>query len=290
MLSSYRTTCDAVADTLVRASTRFRSDQLAAYEAALQGESNEQARWVLMNILENAHKGESASLPLCDDTGIPHVFIEIGDEAELPVGFFAAVQEGIKEGLRRLPGRPMAVKGNTDAERIAQSAGLYAEPEKLETAPLQTKSIKGKKIRLTVLMLGGGPEIRGKTLPVFHQHSLDVVVDEMVSWAVAGASRLGCLPCVPAFGMGRTNLEAAVLAVEAMKEGNFLSQSPLEQKITAAVNDQSQAGPLGLGGRTTALATFIKVGPLRASGVRIVSLRLGCCFDPRRATYEWPLS
>ena len=68
-----------------------------------------------------------------------------------------------------------------------------------------------------------------------------------------------------------------------MKNGNFLVQSDMEKKITEEVNKEGY-GALGLGGRTSVLATFIKVGPQRASGVRIVSLRVGCCFDPRRAT------
>jgi len=71
-----------------------------------------------------------------------------------------------------------------------------------------------------------------------------------------------------------------------MKDGDLLEQSDLEQYITDEVN-KSNVGPLGVGGSTTALGTFIKVGPQRASGVRVVSLRVGCCFDPRKATYQW---
>ena len=70
--------------------------------------------------------------------------------------------------------------------------------------------------------------------------------------------------------------------MEAMAKGNFLVQSEMEQRITDAVN-QSGYGALGLGGNTTVLGTFVKVGPQRASGIRVVSMRLGCCFDPRRA-------
>ena len=64
---------------------------------------------------------------------------------------------------------------------------------------------------------------------------------------------------------------------------SFTSQNEMEQRITDELNN-TRVGALGLGGDTSVLATFIKVGPLRASGVRIISLRVGCCFDPRRAT------
>jgi fumarate hydratase subunit alpha len=50
--------------------------------------------------------------------------------------------------------------------------------------------------------------------------------------------------------------------------------------------NESNVGALGLGGKTSVLATFAKVGPQRASGVRIVALRPCCCFEPRRATVE----
>ncbi|WP_372995022.1 fumarate hydratase [Lutispora sp.] len=278
----YDEVVNKTAETLVKASTTFRPDQIEAYERAVKNEDNPHAKWVLNNILENANIAENKLFPLCDDTGIPHVFLEIGDECELPAGFFAAVEEGVAKGLRQLPGRPMAVLGD-DKQRISQSAGLSSDPGDLAMAPIQIRHIPGKKIQLTVLMLGGGPEIRGKTQRVFHKHSVDTVLEEMIAWAKDGVEKLGCQPCILGFGIGRTNVEASSLALEAMKNGNFLVQSDMEKKITEAVNKEGY-GALGLGGRTSVLATFIKVGPQRASGVRVVSLRVGCCFDPRRAT------
>ncbi|MGA2404554.1 MAG: fumarate hydratase, partial [Syntrophobacteraceae bacterium] len=68
-----------------------------------------------------------------------------------------------------------------------------------------------------------------------------------------------------------------------MKEGDLSEQSLLEARVTELIN-ATGVGPLGLGGKTTALGTFLKVGPMRASGVRIVSARPCCCFEPRRAT------
>lgn len=276
---------DKVASTLVKAGSSFHCDQVAAYERAIEAEDNERAKWVLRNILDNAAAGDCGKLPLCDDTGIPHLFLEVGNDAVLPAGFMPAVKEGVRLGLRQLPGRPMAVRGE-GIERIDQALGMYDDPGMLEPAPIQIRSISGSIIRLTILMYGGGPEIRGKTLRVFHKHSLNTVKQEMISWGLEGAKLLGCLPAVLAFGIGRSNVEAASLSLEAMAKGNFLEQSDMETEITSAIND-SGVGPLGVGGRTTVLGTFVRIGPQRASGVRIVSLRVGCCFDPRRATWEW---
>ena len=71
--------------------------------------------------------------------------------------------------------------------------------------------------------------------------------------------------------------------MEAMATGNYNIQSDFENEISERVN-KANIGPLGLGGITSVLATFAKVGPQRASGVRIVALRPCCCFEPRRAS------
>jgi fumarate hydratase subunit alpha len=267
---------------LIRAGTSFRVDQAEAYRKAIRMEDNANARWVLEQILENSRIAEANRSPLCDDTGIPHVFIEVGEEAVLPCGWIGAIERGIAHGLRIMPGRPMAIRGD-DIERVEQSLGPYEDPSELLSAPLLIREVPGRNFKLTVLMLGGGPEIRARTFRVFHKRSMDVVLGEAANWVASEVKSLGCTPCVAAIGIGRTHMEASALMLEAMKEGDLGVQSPLEAKVTGFINE-TRVGPLGLGGQTTALGTFLKVGPLRASGVRIVSARPCCCFEPRRAT------
>jgi len=132
-------------------------------------------------------------------------------------------------------------------------------------------------------LLGGGPEIRAKTYRVFHKRSIDNVLKTASGWMAEDIKNLGCTPCIPAIGIGRTHMEASALMLEAMKEGDLLQQSVREKMVTKWINAQ-KVGPLGLGGSTTALGAFIKVGPARASGVRIVSIRPCCCVEPRKAT------
>lgn len=273
---------EAVKKCLIKAGTTFRKDQLDAYRNAIRKEKNENAKWVLEKILENAKIAGEKIFPLCDDTGIPHVFVEIGEEVTLPKGWLSAIRNGVAQGLRIMPGRPMAVKGNP-VERVEQSKGLFNDPGKLSLAPVIVKSAKGNQLKITVLLLGGGPEIRAKTYRVFHQRSIDVVLREVAGWASSEMKNLGCTPCVLAIGIGRSHMEASALMLEAMKEGNLNRQNQWEKKVTEMINS-TKVGPLGLGGKTTALGTFINIGPLRASGVRIVSMRPCCCFEPRKAT------
>ena len=273
---------EAVKTSLVKAGTTFRADQVDAYRNAIQGEKNENAKWVLETVLENARIAKKNRFPLCDDTGIPHVFAEIGKEVTLPKDWLTAIYEGVAEGLRQMPGRSMAVRGNPQ-ERVEQSKGLYKDPGRLLPAFVISKPMSGNKLKITVLLLGGGPEIRAKTYRVFHKRSLGVVLKEVAGWITSEVENLGCTPCIPAIGIGRTHVESSALMLEAMQRGNLNRQTRWEKEVTAQINS-TNIGPLGVGGNTTALGTFIKIGPLRASGVRIVSVRPCCCFEPRRAT------
>lgn len=275
---------EKVCDCLVRAGSTFREDQKEAYRRAIAKEPGTSSCWVMQQVLDNALVAEKNRGPLCDDTGIPHIFIEVGPNRQVSGDILAQIHVGIEAGLRKLPGRPMAIMGD-DYHRIDQSGGLNPDSGALAPSPILIKPVDEDVLRLTVLMLGGGPAIRGITQRVFHKHSVQVVIDEIVARAIPAVSQLGCSPCTLAVGIGRSQFEATSMMMEAMAKGNYDVQSEFEKTITDRVNE-SNVGALGLGGKTSVLATFAKIGPQRASGVRIVALRPCCCFEPRRATVE----
>ena len=275
---------EKVAGCLLRAGSTFREDQKEAYRRAIADEKMESSCWVMRQVLDNAMVAEEHRSPLCDDTGIPHLLLEVGKNKAVTGELLEQIKEGVRQGLRQLPGRPMAIKGD-DYARIDQSGGLDEDSGALAASPILIKPVDEDVIRLTVLMLGGGPAIRGITQRVFHKHSVDVVIDEIVNRAIPAVTQLGCSPCTLAIGIGRSQFEATSLMMEAMAKGNFGVQSDFEKRITDKVNE-AEIGPLGLGGKHSVLATFAKIGPQRASGVRIVALRPCCCFEPRRASVE----
>ena len=276
---------EKVAACLVKAGSTFREDQKEAYCKAISTESNDRSCWVMKQVLDNALVAEKKCSPLCDDTGIPHIYIEIGNNRALTGQMMKDIKAGVREGLRRLPGRPMSIKGD-DYARIDQSGGLDEDSGALAPSPFLIRDCEDDDaLRLTVLMLGGGPAIRGITQRIFHKHNVQVVIDEIVSRAISAVSQLGCSPCTLAVGIGRSQFEATSMMMEAMAKGNYNEQSDFEKIITERVNE-SNTGALGLGGKTSVLATFAKIGPQRASGVRIVALRPCCCFEPRRATVD----
>ena len=275
---------EAVCEALVQADSTFREDKMQAYCKASQAETNEKAKWVLDTIIENAKAAEKNRSPLCDDTGIPHLVLEVGPDCAVTGRLLDEIREGIKEGLRKLPGRPMGIMGN-DSQRIDQSGGLDPDSAGVECAPVLIRNCDENVIRLHILMFGGGPAIRAITYRVLHKHSTQAVLDEIVKRASEGVNQLGCTPCTLAVGIGRSHFEAASMMLEAQVDGRYDIQSDMENEITRRVNEIS-SGPLGLGGKTSVLATFMKVGPQRASGVRIVCVRPACCFEPRIATVD----
>ena len=293
------TLIEKVQDAVVNAGSSYSEDRLSAYEKALKVEEslgNENAVWALEQMIENFKVAKEKKLPLCDDTGIPHVLIQVGKNREIPKGFFNDINIGIAKGLDKLPGRPMAVKGN-DIERIEQSKGLYNESnmmkpasflieEKDESTYGRSIAIDDDKIKLTLLLEGGGPEIRAKTYRVFHKRDSNIVFGEAIDWLKESLSMLGCTPSIPAIGVGRTHYEANALMLRAMAHGNLNVQSDIEKQISEELN-KTDIGPLGLGGKTTVLGSFVNIGSQRASGVRIVAARPACFVEPRVASFEF---
>ncbi|AMK14894.1 fumarate hydratase [Methanobrevibacter olleyae] len=290
---------EKVQNAVVKAGSSYSEDRLNAYLDALKLEkelNNENAVWALEGMIENFKVACQNKLPLCDDTGIPHVLMEIGKNREIPKDFFNEINIGIAQGLDKLPGRPMAVKGN-GIERINQSKGLFEEPSMVKPVSLlieeNDESSYGRsiaqdddKIKVTVLLEGGGPEIRAKTYRIFHKRDSMRVFNEALDWLKESLSILGCTPSIPAIGIGRTHFEANALILRAMAHGNLNIQSDIEKYISDELN-KTNIGPLGLGGRTTVLGSFVNIGSQRASGVRIVATRPACFVEPRVSSFEF---
>ena len=276
---------DKVSDSIIEASTNLSVDKEDALKLAIHNETNENALWALEQILENYKVAQKTKFPLCDDTGIPHVIIELGSNREITSDLISQINEGIYCGLNNLPARPMAVKGNF-IERIEQSKGLFDDPGLMKPASfLIDNADNPDTLNIHFLLQGGGPEIRAKTYRVYHKRSFDVVINEAISWLKDSLKLLGCTPSIPAIGIGRTHYEASSLMLKAMVYGNLDKLSNEEKYITQKLNE-THIGPLGFGGKTTVLGTFLKIGNQRASGVRIVSVRPSCFVEPRKATLK----
>lgn len=285
---------DDISKTIIDASTTLSCDKYDALKRAIELEDNENAKWALEQILENYKVAQDIKFPLCDDTGIPHVIVEIGDERELSGKLINQIHRGIELGLNNIPARPMAVIGD-EVQRINQSEGLFEKPGMLRPAPIlidngldehsYKRDISPDTLNIHFILEGGGPEIRAKTLRVYHKRSFDNVINTACEWLEESLKMLGCTPSIPAIGIGRTHYEATSLLLKAIAYGNLDNQSEHEKRITNRLN-KTDIGPMGFGGKTTVLGTYLNIGNQRASGVRIVSIRPSCFVEPRVATLK----
>lgn len=285
---------DDISKTIIDASTTLSCDKYDALKRAIELEDNENAKWALEQILENYKVAQDIKFPLCDDTGIPHVIVEIGDEREFSGKLINQIHRGIELGLNNLPARPMAVIGD-EVQRINQSEGLFEKPGMLRPAPIlidngldehsYKRDISPDTLNIHFILEGGGPEIRAKTLRVYHKRSFDNVINTACEWLEESLKMLGCTPSIPAIGIGRTHYEATSLLLKAIAYGNLDNQSEHEKRITNRLN-KTDIGPMGFGGKTTVLGTYLNIGNQRASGVRIVSIRPSCFVEPRVATLK----
>ena len=283
-----------ISKAIIKASTNLSKDKRKALEHAIAVEDNENAKWALTQILENYNVAERTDFPLCDDTGIPHVIIEMGEDREISGDLVNQIHRGIELGLNNLPARPMAVKGD-EFQRIEQSEGLYDEPGMLHPASIlidnvndestYSRDISSDTLNIHFLLEGGGPEIRAKTYRVYHKRSFENVIDTACGWLENSLRMLGCTPSIPSIGIGRTHYEATSLLLKSVAYGNLDNQSSYERDIAERLN-QSGIGPLGFGGKTTVLGCYLNIGNQRASGVRIVSIRPSCFVEPRVATLK----
>lgn len=292
--SDYMDIIEDISKSIIDASTTLSNDKYDALKRAIDAEDNENARWALRQILDNYEVAQRTRFPLCDDTGIPHVIIEVGDERQITGELLNQINEGISHGLNSLPARPMAVRGN-EIERIEQNKGLFDEPGRLSPASILIDSANEEStykrdigpdtLNIHFLLEGGGPEIRSKTFRVYHERSFENVIGTACEWLESSLKMLGCTPSIPSIGIGRTHFEATSLLLKSMAYGNLDYQSPHETDIADRLN-RSGIGPLGLGGKTTVLGCFLNIGNQRASGVRIVSVRPSCFVEPRVATLK----
>ena len=290
--SDYMDITQQISNSIVEASTNLSDDKLRALKKAISTEDSANAQWALEQILENYQVAEKTNFPLCDDTGIPHVIIEVGEEREISGELINQIHKGIELGLNNLPARPMAVKGD-EKERIEQSIGLYELPGMLRPAPILIDNINDEStykrdinpdtLNVHLLLEGGGPEIRAKTYRVYHKRSIENVIDTACEWLENSLRMLGCTPSIPAISIGRTHYEATSLLLKSIVYGNLDNQHAYEDYVTNKLN-QTNIGPLGLGGKTTVLGSYVNIGNQRASGVRIVSVRPSCFVEPRVST------
>ena len=266
----FRAVSNATKKALEIAQTRLPEDVTAALHAAYAAEQGPVARAELGAILDNIALAAETGLPICQDTGVPVVFITLPPGIPLTT----AIEEGVRDGVARatssVPLRPNVVSPMT-RENSGNNCG--------EGMPAVHIS-PGDTFTLTVLPKGAGSENVSRIAML-----LPSQVDDVRRFVVETALEAGGRPCPPVIlgvGIGGTFDQSALLAKEALLEP-IDTMDPFEQQICDDVN-RLGIGPMGLGGTTTCLAVKVKQAGCHTASLPVaVNIQ---CWAARRATVE----
>jgi fumarate hydratase subunit alpha len=245
-------------------------DVLAALEHAGENEISPAARGVLETIIENAMISSTDGIPLCQDTGVAVVFLELGQEVHITGGdLYFAVQDGVRracdEGYLRksLVDRPFSSRINTGDNT---------------PAIIHTDIVPGDKLAITVMPKGGGAENMTRLVMLLPAVGRDSVIDFVVR-TVDESGGNPCPPLIVGVGIGGTAEYSLLLAKKALLRpigdpNPDFENAELEKEILEKVNCLG-IGPMGFGGLTTALAVHVETHPAHIASLP-VAVNLQC--------------
>jgi len=224
----------------------------------------------LGNILENIALAGERGLPICQDTGVPVVYLSLPPDIPFSPALFEGVREGVRRATAAIPLRPNAVDPIT-RQNTGDNTGAGMPP--IHVVP-------GERFTVTVLPKGAGSENVsriGMLLP-----SQAAGIPEFVAETMLIAGGRPCPPVILGVGIGGTFDAAAALAKEALLLPAD-TMDEYEQELCDAVNALG-IGPMGLGGDVTALAVKVKRAACHTASLPVaVNVQ---CWASRRASVE----
>lgn len=246
--------------------------------ASIETEESVLGKQILCQLKENLEIAGEDMIPICQDTGMAVVFLEIGQEVHFEGG---SLEDAINEGVRR-----GYVEGFLRKSVVGDP--LIRENTKDNTpAVIYYDIVPGDRVKITVAPKGFGSENMSRVFMLKPSDGEKGVKDAILS-AVRDAGPNACPPMVVGVGVGGTFEKCALLAKKALtRPVNEMSQIPwvraMEEEVLTKINSTG-IGPGGLGGRTTALAVNINTYPTHIAGLP-VAVNI-CCHVNRHAVRE----
>jgi len=246
----------------ISAAYELPQDVLGALKAAAQKETNRQAVEILRQIVENARIARDERIPLCQDTGLAVVFVEQGADVKVkpaedkPDGtIIDAINAGVANGYQR-----GLLRNSVVAEPLEKRTNTGTNTP----AIIHHSVVAGEKIKITVIIKGGGCENKSQ----FKMFRPTAGRDEIIDWLVGVVAQAGadaCPPFIVGVGLGGDFELCCLLSKKALlreigtsHKERFYSQ--LEKDLLQKINALG-LGPQGLGGDMTALAVHIETAP-----------------------------
>lgn len=230
--------------------------------AAQQAEESPLGRDIIGQILENARIAREERMPICQDTGTPTVYMEVGQEIHLVGDLEPAVNQGIAEGTKQ---------GYLRASIVGDPLGRVNTQN--NTPPVcHVRLVPGDKVRVAVYPKGGGCENMCRQTFLRPGEGEEGIV-RFVTQAVKDAGGNPCPPCILGVGVGGNFETVTSLAKKAVyRPLGTTNASPryakLEQTLLDAVNDTG-VGPQAVGGRVYALAVHVEHLPCHITALPV---------------------
>ena len=260
----------------IEANHFLSEDMRAAFSKAKSDEKSALGRQIIEQLEENMQIAGEDMIPICQDTGMAVVFLEVGQDVHLEGG---SVEEAINEGVRQ---------GYTEGylRKSVVSDPIIRENTKDNTpAVIHYAIVPGDKVKITLAPKGFGSENMSRIFMLKPADGIEGVKNAILT-AVRDAGPNACPPMVVGVGIGGTFEKCALLAKQALtRPVDARSQVPyvreLEEELLDKIN-KTGIGPAGLGGSVTALAININTYPTHIAGLP-VAVNI-CCHVNRHVT------
>ncbi|MCI6774785.1 fumarate hydratase [Methanobrevibacter boviskoreani] len=272
---SEKTIEDTVYQLYKKAAIDLNEDVVKSLEDALENEEDELAKLNISNILKNIELAHKNQIPMCQDTGLGVIFVKLGNvEVE---NLKEGIEKGVRKATKEVPLRPNIVDPIT-RENSGDNTGVYIPYISIELTDTDY-------LEITVLPKGFGSENNNKLKMALPAEGKEGIKDFVIESVLAAGGK-PCPPMVVGVGIGGTSDLAMKLAKEALIEkvgqpnpDDELNQ--MENEILERINKNGK-GPMGLGGKTTALDVKIKKASTHTAGLPIgVCIQ---CWANRHAT------
>lgn len=269
---------DAVREMCIEANLVLSNDVKGRILSAEEKETAELGKKILSQLKENMEIAEQEAIPICQDTGMAIIFLEIGQKVHLEGEY---LEDAINEGVRR---------GYADGYLRKSVVGdplLRVNTKDNTPAVIHTQIVPGDKVKITVAPKGFGSENMSRVCmlkPADGEEGVKEAVLETVRLAGPNA----CPPMVVGVGIGGDFEKCAILAKKALtrnldKHSELSHIRAMEEELLEKIN-RLNIGPGGLGGVTTALGVNIEAYPTHIAGLP-VAINI-CCHVNRHVTRE----
>ena len=269
---------DAVRDMCIEANYSLSPDMRCVFEKAGQEEKSPLGRQILNQLSENLEIAKKDEIPICQDTGMAVVFLEVGQEVHFEGG---SLEEAVQEGIRL---------GYTEGylrKSVVGDPVLRVNTGDNTPGVLYYEIVPGDRVTIQVAPKGFGSENMSRVFMLKPADGLEGVKNAILT-AVKDAGPNACPPMVVGVGVGGTFEKCALMAKKALlrttgEHSEIEWVSNLEKKVLQELN-QTGIGPGGLGGTTTVLAVHVNTYPTHIAGLP-VAVNI-CCHVNRHAKRE----